>query len=103
MLSTSPLRWVRYCASYLASTGGLATKSADFQCNPNFNIYQAGLVTRWSPVKNLTFSSEVQFFALDQKFTGTSILPVTAPKPATVYQYKNQNTTYLNVRAQRNF
>ncbi|MBR1121864.1 porin [Bradyrhizobium lablabi] len=93
----------QYCTSYIASTGGLATKSADFRCNPNFNVYQAGFVTRWTPVKNLTFSGEVQFVALDQKFTGTSVLPAAAPKPATVYEYKNQNTAYLNVRVQRNF
>jgi hypothetical protein len=55
----------QYCATYIASTGGLATKSADFTCNPDFNAYQVGVVTRWTPVKNLTFSAEVQYFLLD--------------------------------------
>ena len=27
-------------------------------CNPNYSVSQAGIVTRWTPVKNLTFSGE---------------------------------------------
>jgi hypothetical protein len=61
------------------------------------------VVTRWTPVKNLTFSAEVLWFHLDQKFTGTSVLTPTAPKPAAVYQFKDQDTVSFNVRAQRNF
>ncbi|HEV7948154.1 MAG TPA: porin, partial [Glaciihabitans sp.] len=41
-------------------------------CNPNFNTSQLGAVTRWTPVKNLTFSAEVQWFHLDQKYTGAA-------------------------------
>jgi hypothetical protein len=54
-----------------------------------------GAVTRWTPVKNLTFSAEVLYFRLDQKFTGTAVLTPSAPKPATVYEYKNQDTVSL--------
>ena len=61
------------------------------------------MVTRWTPVKNLTFSAEVGAFFLDQKFTGAATLPVAFPKPTTVYEFKDQSTVYLNVRAQRNF
>jgi hypothetical protein len=92
-----------YCQAYIGSTGGLATKSADFTCNPDFNVYQVGVVTRWTPVKNLTFSAEVGAFFLDQKYTGTSTLGAAAPKPTTVYEFKDQSTVFLNVRAQRNF
>jgi hypothetical protein len=94
-----------YCALYTASasTGGIAGKSADYTCNPDFNIAQVGAVTRWTPVKNLTFSAEVGAFFLDQKYTGTSTLTSVQPKPNTVYEYKDQSTVYLNVRAQRNF
>ena len=91
------------CQAYVGSTGGYATKSADFSCNPDFNVYQIGLVTRWTPVKNLTFSAEVAYFLLDQKFSGTSTLGPSAPKPATVYEFKDQSTVSFNVRAQRNF
>jgi hypothetical protein len=93
----------QYCAAYVASTGGAATKSPDFSCNPDFNVYQLGLVTRWTPVKNLAFSAEVQWFHLDQMFTGASTLSPSAPKPTAVYQFKDQDTVTLNVRVQRNF
>jgi Porin subfamily len=90
----------QFCAAYNASTGGAAGKSADYSCNPNFNVYQVGVVTRWTPVTNLTFSAEVMYTMLDQNFTGAAIL---APKPTTVYEYKDQSTVTFNVRAQRNF
>jgi Porin subfamily len=88
-----------YCAVYTLGK----VVSADFSCNPDYNVFQVGAVTRWTPVKNLTFSAEVGFFRLDQKFTGTAVLTPAAPKPTTVYEYKNQDTAYLNVRVQRNF
>jgi porin-like protein len=77
--------------------------SADYSCNPDFNVAQLGVVTRWTPVKNLTFSAEVAWFHLDQKFTGSAILTPTAPKPTARYEFKDQDTGYLNVRVQRNF
>jgi len=64
---------------------------------------QVGAVTRWTPVKNLTFSAEVMYFRLDQKFTGTAGLANNPPKPNAVYEYKDQDTVAFNVRAQRNF
>jgi hypothetical protein len=92
------------CAAYVAGTGGLGTKTADFSCNPDFNVAQVGVVTRWTPVKNLTFSAEVGAFFLDQKFTGTTVLAAApAPKPSAIYEFKDQSTVFLNVRAQRNF
>ena len=52
------------------------------------------------------FSAEVGAFFLDQKYTGASALTSVQPKPNTGaggYEYKDQSTVYLNVRAQRNF
>jgi hypothetical protein len=89
----------QWCANYNA---GKAV-SLDYSCNPDYNIAQVGLTTRWTPVKNLTFSAEVGAFFLDQKFTGSAILTPTAPKPTAVYEFKDQSTVFLNVRAQRNF
>jgi len=43
------------------------------------------------------------WFHLDQKMQGAATLAVTAPKPTTVYEYKDQDTVSFNVRAQRNF
>ena len=94
----------QFCANFIASTHlTAANTSADFSCNPDFNIFYVGAVTRWTPVKNLTFSAEVGYFHLDQKWTGTAVLPVAAPKPTTSYEFKDQDTVALNVRVQRNF
>jgi hypothetical protein len=81
----------------------LTTPSADFSCNPDFNVAQIGMVTRWTPVKNLTFSAEVMGFFLDQKFTGSAGFTPTAPKPVAVYEFKDQSAVSLNLRVQRNF
>jgi hypothetical protein len=87
------------CAVYSAGK----VVSGDYSCNPDFNVSQLGAITRWTPVKNLTFSAEVMWFHLDQKFTGSAILGATAPKPTAVYEYKDQDTVSLNLRVQRNF
>jgi len=94
----------QYCAAYVVGK----VVSADFSCNPNFNVYQVGVVTRWTPVKNLTFSAEVMYFRLDQSYTGAvaSAGGPGAPKPGgagTFYELKDQDTVALNVRVQRNF
>jgi Porin subfamily len=93
-----------YCSQYSTSNRlSAANTSADFSCNPNYNVYQVGVVTRWTPVKNLTFSAEVQYFRLDQDFTGTATLAPSPPKPSAVYEFKDQDTVLLQLRAQRNF
>ncbi|KRR21801.1 porin [Bradyrhizobium retamae] len=88
-----------WCANYV--TGKVV--SADFSCNPSFNFAQVGVTTRWTPVRNLTFSAEVGAFFLDQKMSGSAILTPTAPKPTAIYEFRDQSTVFLNVRAQRNF
>jgi hypothetical protein len=91
------------CANYLPGKA----PSADYSCNPDFNVSQLGVVTRWTPVKNLTFSAEVQWFHLDQKFAGTAALSPAAPKPGVAqgarYEFKDQDAVQLQVRVQRNF
>jgi hypothetical protein len=100
----------QYCAAFTGPVvGGAAlagrTFSADFSCNPDFNVSQLGLVTRWTPVQNLTFSAEVQWFHLDQMMAGaiTASPGATSPKPNTTYEFKDQDTVSFNVRVQRNF
>jgi Porin subfamily len=95
-----------YCAAFAASHPGQAfvgNAAGAYSCNPDFNVSQLGVVTRWTPVKNLTFSAEVQWFHLDQKMSGSSIFTATAPKPAALYEFKDQDTVHLQVRVQRNF
>jgi porin-like protein len=89
----------QYCAAY----GVGKVVSADFTCNPDYNVSQLGVITRWVPVKNLTFSAEVMWVHLDQKFTGVATLAAAAPKPVTVYEFRDQNAVSLQLRAQRNF
>jgi hypothetical protein len=82
------------CANYVTAgkaVGGVIQRLA------------VGCGHRWTPVKNLTFSAEVQWFHLDQKFSGVATLGPTAPKPSAVYEFKDQDTFLLQVRAQRNF
>jgi hypothetical protein len=95
-----------YCAAFAASHSGQAlagNAAGAYTCNPDFNISQLGVVTRWTPVKNLTFSGEVQWVHLDQKMSGSSVFAPSAPKPSALYQFKDQDTVLLQVRAQRNF
>src|ERR1700730_16545485 len=97
----------QYCAAYYlsssASAAVRAANAASSTCNPDFNVSQLGVVTRWTPVKNLTFSAEAIWFHLDQKFTGTALLTPSAPKPTAVYEFKNQDPFDPTVRVQRNF
>ncbi|MGY4506549.1 porin [Bradyrhizobium sp. USDA 3650] len=82
--------------------GGLAGVTG---CNPDFAIGQVGLITRWTPVKNLTFSADLSWTHLDQKYAGTVAYAgagATA-KPAAVYELKDQDTLVLLLRAQRNW
>jgi hypothetical protein len=83
----------------------IATPGAGFTCNPDFNIAQAGIVTRWTPVKNLTFSVEATWTGLDQKYTGAITIPgiPSTAKPTAVYENRNQNTVSALIRAQRNW
>ena len=83
----------------LAGVAGLTT------CNPDFNVAQLGGIIRWTPVKNLTFSADVTYTRLDQKFSGL-IAPAAQAgiaKPAAVYELKDQDTVSVLVRAQRNW
>ncbi len=95
-----------YCAAFAGSHSGQAlagNNTGNYTCNPDFNVSQLGAVTRWTPVKNLTFSAEFQWLHLDQKMSGSSTFAASAPKPNTLYEFKDQDTFLMQVRAQRNF
>jgi len=74
-------------------------------CNPDYNIAQLGLITRWTPVKNLTFSADFTYTRLDQKYAGTTGAgaSATVAKPVAAYQLKDQDTYQMLIRAQRNW
>ncbi|MDP1581925.1 MAG: porin [Bradyrhizobium sp.] len=95
-----------YCAAFAAShpgQAGVGNAAGAYACNPDFNVSQLGVATRWVPVKNLTFTAEVQWFHLDQKMSGSSVFTASAPKPSALYEFKDQDTVLLQLRAQRNF
>ncbi|MCF2523962.1 porin [Bradyrhizobium sp. G127] len=87
------------CAAPAAGT----TRSVGATCNPDYNIWQIGSRTAWTPVQNLTFSAEVMYTTLDQNNTGT-LTSTTAPttfKPAGTYEYKDQGIVSGNIRVRR--
>ena len=67
---------------------------------------QIGVITRWTPVKNLTFSVDTVYTRLDQKFDGVVRLAnpfIAVAKPPATYQLKDQDTVSVLARVQRNF
>jgi hypothetical protein len=99
--------WVRYdataAASYCAAYAVTVANPGTYSCNPNYTISMLGAVTRWTPVKNLTFSAETIWTHLSTSFSGFATLGAGAPTPTSVYTFKGQDTVSFNVRAQRNF
>jgi hypothetical protein len=90
-----------YCAAYAAAAAGQGTT---YTCNPNYSISMLGLVTRWTPVPNLTFSAEAIWTHLNTAMSGfTTAAAPGSPLPTNAYDFKNQDTVSFNVRAQRNF
>ncbi len=128
-----------YCNTYVSNAGvaiagGGVTNGggtgaflqAGSSCDPGFTISMIGLVTRWTPVKNLTFSVETLYAYLKTNMSGGAVpisgasgnasgpssslvLPVPACTSATnlnscaPYNYGNNGTLSVNFRVQRNF
>jgi len=94
------------CANLSPFTRAAGTIS----CNPDYNIAQLGFVTRWTPVKNLTFAADFTWSHIDQKNEGTITAqtnsftyPVGKPIRPVGYQFRDQDNYILGIRAQRNF
>jgi len=85
------------------------TPGTGYSCDPGFTMSQIGLVTRWTPVKNLTFSAEALYTYLKTNMTGiasgtlTSTFPTVQGTNVGFFQYGNVGTASLNLRVQRNF
>jgi hypothetical protein len=89
-----------------ASLGSIAGGGTGITtCNPDYNIAQLGGIIRWTPVKNLTFSADLTYTHLDQKFAGSIAMAASAPtgKPAGIYSLSDQDTLLLLLRAQKNW
>jgi Porin subfamily len=80
----------------------LANVASITHCDPNYNIAQAGIITRWTPVKNLTFSGDFTWEHLDQKYTG-ALATGGNGMPTGLYTLTNQDVYTFLFRAQRNW
>jgi hypothetical protein len=89
----------------LFTNGGGAGGAVVGTCDPGFTISMIGLVTRWTPVKNLTFSAEALYAYLKTNMSGTVTgTPSSAQVlPNTTYNYGNNGNASLSLRVQRNF
>ncbi|WGR93447.1 porin [Bradyrhizobium sp. ISRA443] len=90
-----------------ALVSGLALSSGTVGCNPDFNYAVVGTRTNWTPVMNLTFTAELAYSMLDQKYASgsTVVLPLQSGigKPTAVYELKDQSSLVVRLMAQRNF
>jgi porin-like protein len=112
-----------WCASYSSTTPGgvpitiggarvtgavaTAVAGSGYSCDPGFTMSQIGLTTRWTPVKNLTFSSEVLYSYLTTNMKGQASGTTSSSFPVAggnqIWQYGNVGTVNVNLRVQRNF
>lgn len=80
------------CGAVVANLG-LSTGIAG--CNPDVNYGVVSLITRWTPVNNLTFSADLAYTMLDQKYAigSTVALPLQSgvAKPGATYELKDQS------------
>ncbi|MGY3103520.1 MULTISPECIES: porin [unclassified Bradyrhizobium] len=88
-----------------AVVANIALSTGAGGCNPDFNYAIIGTRTGWTPVKGLTFSAELAYTMLDQKYASgsTVTLPTQSSiaKPGTTYELKDQGALTLLLRAQR--
>jgi hypothetical protein len=93
--------------TFLCGPAGVITAVAGVtSCNPDFAIGQVGIITRWTPVKNLTFSADLTWTNLDQKYSGvvtTTAINGPNAKPIATYDLRDQNSVTMLLRAQRNW
>jgi hypothetical protein len=96
---------MRYTGAAKALICSPANFGAGIGCNPDFDIWQIGTQTQWTPVKGLAFTGYVVYTQLDQKFSGVGVMTAanTLAKPAAAYEFKDQSNWTFGVRAQRNF
>ena len=76
-------------------------------CNPDFQIWQLGTKTGWTPVKGFTISGEIVYTNVDQKYVGVVTPPAAAifstKPPGASYELKDQSTWSFLARVQRNW
>jgi hypothetical protein len=102
------MAWVNYDgaaqAAYCANYGAVVSHITNaYTCNPNYTLSMLGASTRWTPVKNLTFTLEGIWTHLSTGFSGSATIAPGAPYASTLLSFKGQDTATLQARVQRNF
>jgi Porin subfamily len=97
-----------FVANNVAFHPATPVAGSGYTCDPGFTISEIGLTTRWTPVKNLTFSTDILYAYLKTNMTGiaTGTPSVAFPVvggPLATFQYGNIGTLSVNFRVQRNF
>jgi hypothetical protein len=82
-----------------------AGPSAGYSCNPNWGVAQVGGRVAWTPVKNLTFSTEVMWTQLMQNMHGQAYMNPsnTSGRNSGTYDFANQSAVSGFIRAERQF
>jgi hypothetical protein len=85
--------------------GSTAGASAGYSCNPDWGVAQVGGRVAWTPVKNLTFSTEVMYTNLMQNMVGQAYMnpSATSGRNSGIYDFANQGTIGGYFRVERQF
>ena len=99
--STAKSLW---CGTY-GLIAGAKGSSGITTCDPGFTLAEVGITTRWTPVKNLTFSTEVMYAQLNTNMRGTVVGSQTSAFASSTgaYTFGNMGTVEAEFRVQRNF
>jgi hypothetical protein len=89
------------------STGGIVgiSKTTNFNCAPNWSLYELGTRTMWNPVPDLDVGFDVVWYHLNTAFNGSNI-NLTSPvgaKGIGTYAVANEESFGVTLRVQRNF
>jgi Porin subfamily len=82
-----------------------AGASLGYSCDPDWGVAQIGGRVAWTPVKNLTFSTEVMYTNLMQNMVGQAYMnpASTSGRNSGIYDFANQGTIGGYFRVERQF
>jgi hypothetical protein len=92
------------CNAFGSGISGIS-RTATFNCNPNWSLSEVGSRTLWNPVPDLDVGFDVVWYHLNTAFNG-SVLNFTAPigaKATGFYTVSNVDSLGAVFRIQRNF
>ena len=73
-------------------------------CNPDWSFWQAGLFSKWTPVRGLDVGVDVFYTKINTAFEGNAIgLPANGSRPYGDYRVEDQGQWSAIFRVQRNF